>query len=228
MINFLLTLSLSFAPVPANTPKSPACDCVNCDCKVCLCWFSASPNDVQKGGRTAKNIPSPLQIQAKVDDVKASPKDGYNECRRQVESGRTMTLAVGVPGSKCDFSTPSLEGIAPGLWKCYPGKNGPVMEPLTIPRVVEQPGKGNGLIMAGIQVGADAITRAKAEIQARAGRCFHPGGQFVPGASAEGCGMASTPERAITCACFWGQRAPLSIAVVQGANGYWHSCIQYR
>lgn len=68
--------------------------------------------------------------------------------------------------------------------------------------------------------------QGKAEILARMGSVFHPGGGFGGGAY-EGCGMGATQDAAIRNCCYWGQLTPIQIGTAQGANG-WFAVVFYR
>lgn len=71
------------------------------------------------------------------------------------------------------------------------------------------------------------LAQQKAEIQARANNCFHPGGS-LGGGTHEGCGYSSvSADHAIRSCCYWGQRTPIDIGVARGANG-WYACVIYR
>jgi hypothetical protein len=71
------------------------------------------------------------------------------------------------------------------------------------------------------------LAQSKAEMQARAGRCFHPGGS-LGGGSHEGCGFSSvSADDAIRHCCYWGQRTPIDIGVARGGNG-WYATVIYR
>jgi hypothetical protein len=78
------------------------------------------------------------------------------------------------------------------------------------------------------------IAQHKANIQARRGRCFHPGGSFG-GARYEGVGGGSTPEAARRNCCYSGYRGSkgprktvVASAVAQSSNGRWFACQLYR
>ncbi len=76
-------------------------------------------------------------------------------------------------------------------------------------------------------VARGGLAQMKAEIQARLGKCFHPGGSLGDG-TAEGCGFSSvSADHAIRSCCFYGRKQPLEIGVARGASG-WHACIIYR
>lgn len=71
------------------------------------------------------------------------------------------------------------------------------------------------------------LAQSKAQIQAQAGRCFHPGGSFG-GGTHEGCGFSTvSADDAIRHCCYWGQRTPIDIGVAQGPNG-WYATVIYR
>lgn len=71
------------------------------------------------------------------------------------------------------------------------------------------------------------LAQQKAEIQARAGRCFHPGGSLGAGTH-EGCGFSTvSADDAIRHCCYWGQRSPIDIGVARGGNG-WYATVIYR
>jgi hypothetical protein len=75
---------------------------------------------------------------------------------------------------------------------------------------------------------AQSLAQMKAEIQARLGSCYHPQGHGLGGGSSEGCGFSSSsPDRAITNCCYWGQRTPIDIGVARGING-WYACVIYQ
>jgi hypothetical protein len=63
----------------------------------------------------------------------------------------------------------------------------------------------------------------KADVQARSGRMFHPGGGFVAGASYEGVGYSSaSPEQALAMCCYSNSGMPVvAQAVSRGPNGYY-------
>ncbi|MEO2088602.1 MAG: 30S ribosomal protein S21, partial [Gemmataceae bacterium] len=64
-------------------------------------------------------------------------------------------------------------------------------------------------------VSGGGLAQQKAEIQARAGNCFHPGGS-LGGGTHEGCGYSSvSADHAIRCCCYWGQRTPIDIGVAR-------------
>ncbi|MEB3210609.1 MAG: S8 family serine peptidase, partial [Leptolyngbyaceae bacterium] len=73
--------------------------------------------------------PAPIQARAR----------GYNECRTAVEAGRRVTLAVGVSAA-ADYSTPSLAGIAPGVYECWQEGGRELMRLVTPPAPVYVPG----------------------------------------------------------------------------------------
>jgi hypothetical protein len=76
-------------------------------------------------------------------------------------------------------------------------------------------------------VSSGGLAQQKADIQARAGNCFHPGGS-LGGGTHEGCGYSSvSADHAIRSCCYWGQRTPIDIGVARGANG-WYACVIYR
>lgn len=79
---------------------------------------------------------------------------------------------------------------------------------------------------AALSVGGGDGVQWKADAQARSGRCFHPGGGFVPGASYEGVGFSSaSPQDALNHCCNNGGRV-LAQAVSRGPNG-WYAVKQY-
>ncbi len=74
---------------------------------------------------------------------------------------------------------------------------------------------------------ASGLAQQKAEIQARSGRCFHPGGSFG-GGTHEGVGFSTvSADDAVRHCCYWGQRTPIDIGVARGANG-WYTAVIYR
>ena len=82
----------------------------------------------------------------------------------------------------------------------------------------------------------DWLAQQKANTAARLGIKNHVGGS-LGGATAEGVGWASTPQRAIQRCCFSGhplqsKRGPyktrLGTAVARGNDGYWYACILVR
>lgn len=76
-------------------------------------------------------------------------------------------------------------------------------------------------------VSGGGLAQQKAEAQARAGNCFHPGGS-LGGGTHEGCGFSSvSADDAIRHCCYWGQRTPIDIGVARGANG-WYATVLYR
>jgi hypothetical protein len=93
----------------------------------------------------------------------------------------------------------------------------PVYTPPTMSAspVMAQPMTGGGL------------AQQKAQTQAQAGRCYHPGGS-LGGGTHEGCGFSSvSADDAIRHCCYWGQRTPIDIGVARGANG-WYATVLYR
>jgi hypothetical protein len=69
------------------------------------------------------------------------------------------------------------------------------------------------------------IAQQKAEAQARAGRCFHPGGPIA--GTHEGCGFSSvSADDAIRHCCYWGQLPATDIGVARGPGG-WYATVQY-
>lgn len=158
-----------------------------------------------------------------------APQD-YAACRAAVLEGKAVTLAIGYYAA--DYHTAALDGFSPGVYRCYKDKATglPMMEKIP-PTPVANAAGNVGLVMRGIVVNAGSgSTYAKAQAQANAGRCYHPGGSFAPGAMAEGCGMSPvSAQHAIEIACLWNSGRPVvEISVVQGRNGYWHSCVNYR
>lgn len=88
--------------------------------------------------------------------------------------------------------------------------------------VVSQPTTGMPMPATG-----GGLAQSKAQIQAQAGRCFHPGGSFG-GGTHEGCGFSSvSADDAVRHCCYWGQRTPIDIGVARGANG-WYATVIYR
>jgi len=74
---------------------------------------------------------------------------------------------------------------------------------------------------------ARAAAQAKAEIQARAGACFHPGGDFG-GGIAEGVGYSPRSARdALANCCFSGWLPVAAESCVRGRYG-WHACKIYK
>ena len=174
----------------------------------------------------------------------------YAKCRKAVEEGHQVLLAIGmkdVPGTYANYHIDSLEGFEKGVYRCYndttAGKQVMQKQPPVMQLASDaQPVTGNagpivnlvnnvGMVLKGIAVNSvNGTTMRKAQQQAAAGRCYHPGGAFAPGAMAEGCGMSPvSAQHAIEIACLWNSgRPPVEISVVQGRNGYWHSCVNYR
>lgn len=77
-----------------------------------------------------------------------------------------------------------------------------------------------------VAITSDGQLQAKADAQARAGRCFHPGGGFVPGANFEGVGYSSASAHHALAACCNNGGQVLAEAVAQGPNG-WFAVRQY-
>ena len=78
------------------------------------------------------------------------------------------------------------------------------------------------------------ICQNKASIQARRGRCFHPGGS-MGGARYEGCGGGSTAQKALDNCCFSGARGSkgprrtcIAQAVAQTSRGWFYATRLYR
>jgi hypothetical protein len=66
----------------------------------------------------------------------------------------------------------------------------------------------------------------KADMQARSGRCFHPGGGFVAGANYEGVGYSSvSPQDALNHCCNNG--GPVVAQAVAKGPGGWYAVKQY-
>lgn len=79
---------------------------------------------------------------------------------------------------------------------------------------------------ASVTTTATSSVQWKADVQAQRGRCFHPGGGFVPGASYEGVGYSSvSPQDALAHCCNNGG-AVLAQAVSRGPGG-WYAVKQY-
>lgn len=55
-----------------------------------------------------------------------TPVRDYSACLRAVRAGQRVTLAVGVT-DPADYRTPSLTGISPGVYECFPQDDQPVM-----------------------------------------------------------------------------------------------------
>lgn len=69
------------------------------------------------------------------------------------------------------------------------------------------------------------IAQRKAEAQARAGRCFHPGGPIA--GTHEGCGFSSvSADDAIRHCCYWGRLPATDVGVARGPGG-WYATVQY-
>lgn len=78
-----------------------------------------------------------------------------------------------------------------------------------------------------VSVSGGGLAQSKAQTQAQAGRCFHPGGSFG-GGTHEGCGFSTvSADDAIRHCCYWGQRTPIDIGVARGSNG-WYATVIYR
>lgn len=73
---------------------------------------------------------------------------------------------------------------------------------------------------------SSASVQAKADVQARSNRMFHPGGGFVSGASFEGVGYSTvSPQDALNRCCNNGGPV-VAQAVSRGSNG-WYAVKQY-
>lgn len=72
----------------------------------------------------------------------------------------------------------------------------------------------------------DGGVQWKADVQARQGRCFHPGGGFTSGASFEGVGYSSaSPQDALAHCCTNG--GPVVAQAVSHGPGGWYAVKQY-
>lgn len=68
------------------------------------------------------------------------------------------------------------------------------------------------------------VAQAKAEQQAREGRCRHVGGSFGAGRY-EGVGFSTrSADDAIRACCYYGRRPIVDCGVARGRNG-WYACI---
>ena len=72
---------------------------------------------------------------------------------------------------------------------------------------------------------AQQIAEQKAQIQANAGSCFHPGGSFG-GGYAEGVGAGGTAAAALGNCCWFPGRI-IGQAVVRSRNGLFYACRIY-
>lgn len=98
----------------------------------------------------------------------------------------------------------------------------PVFMPATTAFTTATPAPVAAAVTAG-----GGLAQQKAQIQAQAGRCFHPGGS-LGGGTHEGCGFSSvSADDAIRHCCYWGQRTPIDIGVARGPNG-WYATVLYR
>jgi hypothetical protein len=69
------------------------------------------------------------------------------------------------------------------------------------------------------------LAQAKAETQARAGRCFHPGGG-LGGGTHEGCGFSSvSADDAVRHCCYWGRLPVREVGVARGPGGWYATAI---
>lgn len=76
-----------------------------------------------------------------------------------------------------------------------------------------------------IQKATTATAQGVANLLARSGRLFHPGGNPY---SYEGVGMGSTPEQALGNCCY--SRSGMKVAdqgVAQDSRGRWYACKRY-
>lgn len=74
----------------------------------------------------------------------------------------------------------------------------------------------------------EGLAQMKANIQARAGKCFHPGGGFGQHARYEGVGFSSvSPQAAINACCYANSKQPVEVGVARGPRG-WHATVLYR
>lgn len=101
-----------------------------------------------------------------------------------------------------------------------------VMPAQQFPTVVSQPVVSQP-VAEPVSVSGSGLAQSKAQTQAQAGRCFHPGGSFG-GGTHEGCGFSTvSADDAIRHCCYWGQRTPIDIGVARGSNG-WYATVIYR
>ncbi len=149
----------------------------------------------------------------------------YADARKAVESGETLTLYVGVPvpagvTGKYYHAAGFVE-LEAGVYYCRFEGGRPAMS-----RIVEaSPVSGTATAVESAPR-SGGLAQMKAEVQARAGRCYHIGGSLGAG-NREGCGMSSSsPEAAIRASCYYGQYPILEIGVARGRDG-WYACIHY-
>lgn len=80
------------------------------------------------------------------------------------------------------------------------------------------------LVCATAAPAAGISAQQSAEMQARAGRCAHMGGNY----RYEGVGFSTvSAQAAIRNCCYYGQRTPVEIGVARGARG-WYACVRYN
>jgi hypothetical protein len=103
----------------------------------------------------------------------------------------------------------------------------PVVAPVVMTQpVMTQPFVPQPMTAVPTATTGGGLAQSKAQIQAQAGRCFHPGGSL--GGTHEGCGFSTvSADDAVRHCCYWGQRTPIDIGVARGANG-WYATVIYR
>ena len=88
----------------------------------------------------------------------------------------------------------------------------------------------SGLVLgsaSSVEANDSYLAQQKSVQQASQGRMRHVGGSFGSGRY-EGVGFSTrSADDAIRNACYWGQKSPLGIGVVRGANG-WYATVLYR